>query len=155
MSKPRAEELRSKGHLTGPPSDAYAHPEPPPPPHPDLTPPPRSDDWKDWGACRTADTDAFYPPLTPADGLERWPVGSDVVAKRYCAVCPVKTHCLSAGIYEQHGVWGGKTTIERRSLRRRLLMPTLEDIQHKNMPRHGTRLRALSGCNCAKCMKSE
>lgn len=38
------------------------------------------------------------------------------VAKRVCASCPVVTECLTAGMGQPVGVWGGMTTRERRAL---------------------------------------
>lgn len=48
-------------------------------------------------------------------------VGGD--AKRICRACPVARPCLEDALSrnEVHGVWGGLTYPERRSLRRRAL----------------------------------
>ncbi len=37
-------------------------------------------------------------------------------AKAYCKDCPAQRGCLQAGLAEPFGIWGGKTTTERRNL---------------------------------------
>jgi hypothetical protein len=37
-------------------------------------------------------------------------------AKAICATCPVSKQCLSAGLNEAWGIWGGLTPQERRLL---------------------------------------
>jgi WhiB family redox-sensing transcriptional regulator len=39
-------------------------------------------------------------------------------AKEICSSCPVQTECrdYAIGIREQHGIWGGLTESERRTL---------------------------------------
>lgn len=46
--------------------------------------------------------------------------GSPRVARKVCAQCPVREACLAYAleIDAEWGVWGGKTEIERRKLRR-------------------------------------
>ncbi len=38
-------------------------------------------------------------------------------AKAMCKECPVRSECLEIGVSEQFGIWGGKTTTERRGMR--------------------------------------
>ncbi|WP_225640957.1 WhiB family transcriptional regulator [Streptomyces werraensis] len=66
-----------------------------------------------WGAraaCRTADAEELF-----AEG------GGQNQAKAICAGCPVITECLAYALDHRiaHGVWGGMTERERRSLLRR------------------------------------
>jgi Transcription factor WhiB len=144
---------KTKRKLKGPPQDAYIAPEPPPP-KPQGNAAPVGRDWVDWSACKNKDKDLFFPPVDE-DGVERWDVGQDYEPKRYCGVCPVVIHCRNFGLYEQYGIWGGFTAVERRSYRRRNKMPTLEDIAPRGLPRHGTHQRAATGCTCNKCMRTE
>ena len=72
--------------------------------------------WRDSAACLTSDTELFFPigvtgPAIPQ--LEE--------AKRVCAGCPVRAICLDWAIRVgvDHGVWGGLSGEERRSLKRR------------------------------------
>ena len=63
-------------------------------------------DWMDDGACRGADTEAFYPHNV--DGGQ--------TARRICRGCPVRTQCLEYAIShdERYGIWGGCDPVERR-----------------------------------------
>lgn len=46
--------------------------------------------------------------------------GSVAEAKEVCEGCPVRVDCLSYAMdtKQQHGVWGGKSVMERRAMRR-------------------------------------
>lgn len=62
-------------------------------------------------------------------------------AKRICAECPVRTQCLSYSLtnWEKMGIWGGRTEIERRSIRRdarnnKVSTEDLEDWLDANYP---------------------
>ena len=46
--------------------------------------------------------------------------GEQTIARAICADCPVKTPCLTDGLYDQHGVWAGYSPNERARLARRL-----------------------------------
>ncbi len=71
----------------------------------------RNLDWQADAACRTIDTDLFFP----ASEAEAAP------ALAICATCPVRQECLEWALAtRQHdGVWGGTTDSERRRIRRR------------------------------------
>ena len=64
----------------------------------------------DEAACQSTDPDLFFPN-------EELSVQT---AKRICRGCPVRTQCLEFALDArlEHGVWGGLTENERRSLRR-------------------------------------
>lgn len=73
-------------------------------------------DWRTSAACRDHDPELFFP------------VGDGPVAKRQtsrakavCAHCPVVADCLLAATRSDHGVWGGMSEAERRSVRRRMM----------------------------------
>jgi len=85
-----------------------------------VTPPPalrvmteRDDSWRHLAACRGMPTALFFPEPGHAD--------PDVVteAKSVCARCPVRRRCLTVGLHEEHGIWGGLTAAERREARNR------------------------------------
>lgn len=86
---------------------------------PDRTPimpalkPSEPDDrwWVPLGACRGLDPDLFFPEIGAARPVE---------ALSTCAVCEVREACLEWAMVhnERSGVWGGKTTDERRKHRR-------------------------------------
>ena len=67
-------------------------------------------DWMAQGNCADKPPSLFFP----SDG-----VGVEV-AKRVCADCPMKADCLQYALDNRidHGVWGGTSEVERRSLRR-------------------------------------
>ena len=76
--------------------------------------------WADRAACRGEDLVLFFGP----DGerkLEK--EAREKVAKKICAVCPVRVDCLSYAMDrdrpEKSGMWGGLNEEERASLRRR------------------------------------
>lgn len=70
-----------------------------------------TDDWRDHAACIGAEPDIFFP--------ERGE--SPARAKAFCARCPVRQECLEQALDddERHGVFGGTTPQERRSLQTR------------------------------------
>lgn len=67
--------------------------------------------WRSIGACRGLDPEIFFPE---DDAGER-------AAKDVCAGCVVRLACLEYALAtrEKHGVWGGATESERRSMIRR------------------------------------
>lgn len=67
--------------------------------------------WDDEASCRAIDPDVFFPERPSDPSLE---------AKAICRGCPVRTQCLEFALATRldHGVWGGLTEVERRSLRR-------------------------------------
>ena len=67
--------------------------------------------WMAKARCRTEPPSLFFP----SDG-----VGVEV-ARRVCAECPVKRHCLEYALRNgiDHGVWGGTSERERRRIARR------------------------------------
>lgn len=66
--------------------------------------------WMDQGLCGQTDPEAWFPEKG----------GSTRDAKRMCARCPVIDECLAYALQqgERHGVWGGKTDVERRNILR-------------------------------------
>lgn len=66
--------------------------------------------WEERAACGTADPEVFFA------GTLR----EERIAKRTCAVCPVRLECLSYALSArvEHGVWGGLTDRERRAVAR-------------------------------------
>lgn len=72
--------------------------------------------WQYRAACRGPQSTIFFPPAR----LERRPDKRrrEQRAKAICAECTVRPDCLNYAvrIREQHGIWGGLTEKERRSL---------------------------------------
>jgi WhiB family redox-sensing transcriptional regulator len=73
-------------------------------------------EWRESGACVTADPDLFFPVATGAAGLQH---AED--ARRICAGCLVRRQCLqfAMDIGETHGIWGATTPEERERARRK------------------------------------
>lgn len=73
--------------------------------------------WRDHAACLSAETDLFFPI-----GSSGSAVLQVLEAKQVCAECPVRVACLdwAVKLNVDHGVWGGLSEEERRSLKRRL-----------------------------------
>lgn len=66
--------------------------------------------WQDYGNCRGADADLFFP--------ERG--ASTRRAKAICDSCEVRDRCLDYALDngEKFGIWGGLSERERRRVRR-------------------------------------
>jgi WhiB family redox-sensing transcriptional regulator len=75
-----------------------------------------SEDWRDRAACLDASPELFFPIGTSESA--RVQLGR---AKQVCAGCPVRSRCLqwSVDTGVDHGVWGGLSEEERRSMKRR------------------------------------
>lgn len=69
--------------------------------------------WVAEAICPDADPEMFFPTAGQA------PVARAAVD--ICTACPVVDDCLAWALdhNEKHGVWGGKTEDERRSIRRK------------------------------------
>ncbi|MEU6319414.1 WhiB family transcriptional regulator [Streptomyces sp. NPDC047009] len=94
------------------------------------------DDWAERGACRGLNPEELF---VEASAQHR--------VKAVCAGCAVRTECLAFALDQriEHGVWGGMTERERRSLLRR--RPTVTSwrrlleaarTEHQNRSRGGT-----------------
>ena len=67
--------------------------------------------WDIEAGCQSIDPEVFFPDR-PSDHA--------AAAKAICRGCPVRKQCLEFALDARldHGVWGGLTEVERRSLRR-------------------------------------
>ncbi|MDQ2708516.1 MAG: WhiB family transcriptional regulator [Actinomycetota bacterium] len=71
--------------------------------------PPSDRRWRDEATCREVDAALFFPE----------PGANPTAARRVCAVCPVRTQCLTDAFDRRdiaYGVLGGLTPRERREL---------------------------------------
>ncbi len=70
-------------------------------------------DWRSEAKCKSVDTQSFYD--TEESVMKKQ-------AAKYCPSCPVQNQCLYTAIviHEKHGVWGGLTPKQRKSLIRNL-----------------------------------
>ena len=73
-------------------------------------------DWRDSAACKNEDPALFFAP-----DIERMAdrEAREASAKAICAGCPVRHDCLTFGLKQKAGHWGGLTEDEIRQLRRR------------------------------------
>lgn len=71
--------------------------------------------WTRDAACLDVDPDMFFPTNEQAS----------VEAKKVCAKCPVREDCLEDSLRNRDtaGIFGGKTTNERRDLAKQLGIP--------------------------------
>ncbi|MEY4131264.1 MAG: hypothetical protein RLZZ31_1388 [Actinomycetota bacterium] len=74
------------------------------------------DDWQIKAACRGPQAVVFFPPAQferKEAKLQR-----ERKAKEICAECSVRKQCLdyAMSIREPHGIWGGKSELERKIL---------------------------------------
>lgn len=80
--------------------------------------PPRGDDgaWRDQAECRPEEPELFFPVGSTGPAAEQIEE-----AKAVCRRCPVMQQCLGWALdtRQDHGVWGGRTETERRTIRRR------------------------------------
>jgi WhiB family transcriptional regulator, redox-sensing transcriptional regulator len=83
-----------------------------PPRHRTLAAPARfAARWRELAACRGTDLEVFFPGRGESAGP----------ARQVCAACPVRQPCLDYAITNRitHGIWGGLTERERRTLQSR------------------------------------
>jgi WhiB family transcriptional regulator, redox-sensing transcriptional regulator len=71
--------------------------------------------WRQAAACANVPTETFFPV-----GLTGEATIQTRMAKRVCASCPVQPLCLEFSLRtnQDHGIWGGYTEEERRTIRR-------------------------------------
>ncbi|MGO9658099.1 MAG: WhiB family transcriptional regulator [Acidimicrobiales bacterium] len=74
--------------------------------------------WAELAACRDSPGGDLLVDMFPTRGGRE-----TATAKAICAGCPVRRQCLSAGRYEEFGIWGGLTAQERRRLPHRWRSP--------------------------------
>lgn len=72
--------------------------------------------WQGHAACRGLPQDWFFLQKGDSQDEEKKLPGLDV-----CRDCPVKVDCLRFAIRSKshHGIWGGKTTEQRKKVRKR------------------------------------
>ena len=75
--------------------------------------------WQGLAACRGEDSSYYFAPSYFEKRGEK--LAREAVAKRICAVCPVRQACLDYALEtrEGHGVWGGLNETERRAILKR------------------------------------
>jgi WhiB family transcriptional regulator, redox-sensing transcriptional regulator len=71
--------------------------------------------WRLAAACRSADPELFFPVSESGKALKQI-----AEAKAICAGCPAQRHYLAfaLGTRQTHGIWGGRTELERHHVRR-------------------------------------
>lgn len=69
-------------------------------------------DWMSRGACQAEDPDLFFPIASSGPSTRQI-----MQAKAICGRCPVCPACLIYALdTHQHGIWGGTTDDERRTM---------------------------------------
>jgi Transcription factor WhiB len=75
--------------------------------------------WQDQAACNGAgDSNYAFGDDSSGRPENPWKVieGQRWFIRNYCDHCPVVEECLTLGLSEQYGVWGGLLPSERRRL---------------------------------------
>ena len=74
------------------------------------------DTWQSRAACKGPDAGVFFPP--PVGERREARDQRERQAKAICAMCSVRRQCLEFALStrESHGVWGGYSEIERRTM---------------------------------------
>lgn len=72
-------------------------------------------EWMEQARCREVGLHFFFPDVMPPKEM----TAAVKQAKRVCGKCEVAAECLSYGMNETFGIWGGTTPMERRVLRKR------------------------------------
>jgi WhiB family transcriptional regulator, redox-sensing transcriptional regulator len=81
--------------------------------------------WRDLAACLGMDTDLFFPLENIGGPREGRGISGEKEraesAKKVCGSCEVVTYCLDYALAfgEEHGIYGGTTPSERRSMGRK------------------------------------
>lgn len=73
-------------------------------------------DWRHQSACLSEDPELFFPIGNTGPALLQIEE-----AKKVCSSCSVRDNCLAWALEagQDHGVWGGLSEEERRSMKRR------------------------------------
>ncbi len=74
------------------------------------------ENWQNRGACKDEDPELFFPIGTTGPAMLQTEEAKDV-----CRRCDVREECLEWALEnsQDHGVWGGLSEDERRSLKRK------------------------------------
>lgn len=95
-------------------------------------------DWMSESLCRRKHGDIWFPPFETTT-----PEINYAIAKKVCNVCPVWADCLTIGMKEIYGVWGGLTPQDR--------LPLQKENKQQFIAEHGTITRFRQGCDCNAC----
>jgi len=73
------------------------------------------ENWEAYAACRGGNPELFFPLRESKKGA---PTELAALAIAVCEQCPVAQECLEGALErdERFGIWGGKTTTERREM---------------------------------------
>ena len=76
--------------------------------------------WHEKAECKNADPEIFF--IGDTDKPNRFQAETQLEAKQLCGACAVKATCqeYALAVGEDHGIWGGMTTGERKSFKRRM-----------------------------------
>ena len=94
-------------------------------------------EWRRKALCHKRNNVFWYPPIE-AEAPEQY----YAVAREVCRCCPIWEKCLSDGVGEKWGMWGGLTPKERQPL---------SDGKQSLLKPHGSWIRYRQGCRCDLC----
>lgn len=93
------------------------------------------DNWQAKAACLGSDPEAWFPEKSYG-----------MVPRTVCATCPVKLWCIVDGIGEDTGIWGGTLPSERRILRQKFGVDSVDGVRNV-APIQAAGYAVLSGVN--------
>jgi hypothetical protein len=89
-------------------------------------------DWRTFAVCTDADPEIFFPVGDPGDPFDR----RNAEALSWCAVCPVRSECLTFALgHIPDGIAGGMTAAQRRALIRYQLRRQAARLAGSTSPR--------------------
>jgi hypothetical protein len=85
-------------------------------------------------ACTPEDAELFYVTGEEKQNPSRWQQEVINDAKEICGGCDVRLACLDKALEndEPYGIWGGKTSYERRQIKRKYARVALRGTQAKS-----------------------
>lgn len=95
-------------------------------------------EWMLDASCRGKNGDIWFPPFETTT-----PELNYAIARKVCNVCPVWRDCLTSGLRETYGMWGGLTPQERT--------PLQKESRTTHLAEHGSVVRYRQGCMCNDC----
>lgn len=100
-----------------------------------------------WGeaACQgTAYTDLFYLVEEQRSLMQYQYINA---LRSICAICPIWQQCLTYAMeYENYGVWGGLTSVERVAFKDKRRYPNQRARALRNLAQYGIRLEDIMEC---------
>lgn len=75
-------------------------------------------EWEKQAACAGKPTEMWFPEVSSNARRTKAAIAVENRARRTCALCPVRSECLTEAVkrQEEYGIWGGTMPHERRAV---------------------------------------